>query len=308
MAKQAIADVESLRLLYEFDSRIPSQALATHVLVANSLRANGVPDWISCLRDAKPIVEHLESRSRTDWEDYFLAAYYYDLGQEGVLDGGRDMALNAYEDAAVDAEGNLHDYASCYYIALASELGVRPNPKVKHAIEASATSVYGWRGLGLSYALSGNKTEARKSAEALVHRDSIDARLFAAEILMMSGLRDAAANILNDLASEVNASETHDASKWYRQEVLKFYRAQLGDGDYTPEQLLQSAEMSEYPRANLSFAYWAIAIASWEADSGTDDTDCVQSLKLCEAQRQISFPQLPWSRALIAWIEGKESH
>ncbi|MCS7471457.1 serine/threonine protein kinase, partial [Stieleria sp. ICT_E10.1] len=308
LINQAIADVDSLRLLYKFDSRIPSQALATHLLVANSLLANGNSDWVGTLTDAKPIVEHLESRSRTGWEDFFLAAYYYGLDQAGVLQGGRERALIAYKNASVDDEEKLHDYASCYYIALACELSVGLDTHVKRAIEASDSSVYGWRGLGLSYVLSGHQAEAGRCAETLVQRGSVDAAVHAAEIYMLLGKRNEAIRIVNDVVSDADESELSDPSKWYRQEIPKFYRSRLmGNGDYSSEMLIASAEESGYPRTNLNFAYWAIAIAAWDSESGADGRNSLQWLKRCETQCQMSFPQLPWSRALITWIEKSES-
>lgn len=279
---QTLEDLDSLKLLYDHDKRIPIQSLAAYLYVANAQLRQQDPRWETTLAAADHVAQYLQQKGPTNWQRFFLSAYFYCrakseseyLRAQEML---RDLSLEGHD------WGTNHYYAICFELDLA--IDTRRDPAV-----SSLKTPYALYGAGCWLALNDNSSKASAIANQLAERESLDELLLAIDVALLAKDRKAAERF----ARKIDFPKS--VKRWYLKNALSYYIYDLlKEGDCDSEALIRSARESVHAATNLSKAQWSIALTEWS--KGSDD--CAERFRECVEQRQIEFYQPAWSRAIL---------
>ena len=228
---QAIADVESLRLLYPHDTRIPIQSLATYVYVANTQRQENDSSWRETLGMADGVVKYLEQRGPSNWEQFFLAEYTYELAQSP---DDREKAWQFLR--ALADEG--HDWATNHCLAMSFELNLSPDSNLVSQTKADAAAVFGLHGVGCWYAVNDNPDSAIDCADRLAGMGSVDTVVLALEIAQLARRPEVAKRYVKESMDKVPNGSLSTSSYWIRDNVFEFYVSAMLDDSSTASEIL----------------------------------------------------------------------
>lgn len=276
----SVADVDLARAWLGNSGSIGIQLLRTHVCNMHAaLAASDTLAYAKARNAAREIVDALEKERQTSgWKSFFLGLFYY-------KDGDPKNAFRHFEDASLMG----YDFATTFYLAVAFELGIKPNASL---VESEISSPYGDLGRAQYWAANANQLKSLKYAQRAIdnYQDHPDVYLGGLYHFIWFGEFETVKRLAEKYRERRGGAYKAEWLDWEIQHVVEF----MLDGN--ERGFLDAATNEEYQKRWKAYAYSYIAAfqignGDWEAARA--------NIALCADQQIPYFTDNQWCQAFL---------